>query len=94
MPPVTLVDELRRRDDAELAALLRARPDLGVPPPADLGVLASRAGLRVSVHRACEGLDTIVLAVVTALVMAYADEEPVPVDELHRLLGPRILRRS
>ncbi len=90
MPPVTLVDELRRRDDAALAALLRARPDLGVPPPADLEVLASRAGLRVSVHRACESLDTIVLAVVTALVVAAADDAPVPIEELQRLVGPHI----
>ena len=42
--PTTLVDRLRAADDGTLAALLRLRPDLAVPPPADLTVLATRAG--------------------------------------------------
>ena len=49
---------LRAQDDETLAALLRLRPDLAVPPPADLTVLATRAGIRASVHRACDDLDT------------------------------------
>ena len=54
-----LVDWLRAQDDDTLADLLRLRPDLAVPPPADLTVLATRAGIRASVHRACDDLDTI-----------------------------------
>jgi hypothetical protein len=83
-----LVDWLRAQDDDTLADLLRLRPDLAVPPPADLTVLATRAGIRASVHRACDDLDTVTLAVVEALVVADSDVEPVPVAELLRLLGP------
>ena len=83
-----LVDWLRAQDDDTLAGLLRLRPDLAVPPPADLTVLATRAGIRASVHRACDELDTVALHVVEALVVADADSAPVPVDEVRRLLGP------
>jgi len=57
--PTPLVDWLRAQDDETLADLLRLRPDLAVPPPADLTVLATRAGIRASVHRACDELDTV-----------------------------------
>jgi hypothetical protein len=86
--PVPLVDWLRAQDDEMLATLLRLRPDLSVPPPADLVVLATRAGVRASVHRACDDLDTLTLAVLEAAVVADADTEPVAVTELARLLGP------
>ncbi len=88
--PTSLLDRLRAADDGTLAALLRLRPDLSVPPPADLRVLATRAGVRASVHRACEDLDTVALAVLEALVVADADREPVSADELRRLLGPDV----
>ena len=89
-----LVDWLRAQDDGTLADLLRLRPDLAVPPPADLTVLATRAGIRASVHRACDDLDTIALHVLEALVVADADVEPAPVDEVARLLGPDPARRG
>jgi hypothetical protein len=85
-----LVDWLRAQDDDTLADLLRLRPDLAVPPPADLTVLATRAGIRASVHRACDDLDTVALQVVEALVVADADTAPVALDELRRLLGPDV----
>jgi hypothetical protein len=88
--PTSLVDRLRAADDGTLAALLRLRPDLAVPPPADLTVLATRAGIRASVHRACDDLDTVTLAVLEALVVADADREPVAPAELRRLLGPDV----
>ncbi len=89
-----LVDWLRAQDDDTLADLLRLRPDLAVPPPADLTVLATRAGIRASVHRACDDLDTVALHVVEALVVAAADDLPVPVDEVARLLGPTLPRAT
>ncbi|WP_344423802.1 helicase-associated domain-containing protein [Pseudonocardia ailaonensis] len=86
----SLVDALRAQDDASLAALLRLRPDLAVPPPADLTVLATRAGIRASVHRACDELDTVTLAVVEALVVADADHTGAERDGLAALLGPDV----
>lgn len=90
MPGTSLLEWLRARDDAALATLLRLRPDLGVPAPPDLTVLATRVGIRASVNRACEDLDTVALAVIEALLVAGADQEPVPVEELERLLGPEL----
>ncbi len=86
----SLVDWLRGQDDETLAALLRVRPDLGVPPPADVTVLATRAGIRASVQRACEDLDTVALAVLEALVVAGAETAPVEAGEVARLLGPDV----
>ena len=83
-----LVDWLRAQYDATLAALVRLRPDLTVPPPADLTVLATRAGVRASVHRACDDLDTPTLAVLEALVVADADRARRA--GVARLLGPDV----
>ncbi|WP_433557073.1 helicase-associated domain-containing protein [Pseudonocardia xinjiangensis] len=88
--PTPLVDWLRAQDDETLAVLLRLRPDLAVPPPADLTVLATRAGIRASVHRACDDLDRVTLIVLEALVVAGADSAPVPLAEVRRLLGPDV----
>nr|MDQ2710465.1 DNA-binding protein [Actinomycetota bacterium] len=90
MHGTSLLDWLRARDDASLATLLRLRPDLGVPPPADLAVLATRVGIRASVNRACEDLDTVTLAVLEALLVAGANTEPVPEATLETLLGPEL----
>ena len=65
--PRSLADDLRSRDDAALAALLRARPDLINPVPGDLGVLAVRAATRSSVSRALDRLDRFTLQTVDVL---------------------------
>ncbi len=65
--PRSLADDLRARDDADLVALLRARPDLLSPVPSDLASLAARATTRPSVTRALDQLDRFALQVVEVL---------------------------
>ncbi|WP_314174912.1 helicase-associated domain-containing protein [Streptomyces winkii] len=68
--PRTLADDLRARDDAALAELLRTRPDLLSPVPNDLTQLATRAGTRASVVRAVERLDRFALQAAEAIAVA------------------------
>lgn len=74
-----LVGWLRTRDDETLRALLRDRPDLITPVPADLATLASRASTPGAVARVLDTLDTFTLTVVEMLLVLPA---PVTYDEL------------
>ncbi len=98
MPIASLTDWLRHCSDEELVELLRARPDLAAPPPADSSVLATRAEVRSSVARACEELDAFALSTLEALVVLDADREPVSLDAVAELLGaevtPQRVRRT
>ena len=67
--PRSLADWLRTRSDAELGDLLCRRPDLLVPVPADIGALAARACIRLSVVRALERLNQFTLELVDAIVL-------------------------
>ncbi|MFG2574661.1 helicase-associated domain-containing protein [Streptomyces sp. NPDC048481] len=82
--PRSLAEALRARDDASLAALLRARPDLITPVPTDLTQLATRAGTRASVVRALERLDAFALQTAEALAVAG---DPATWDELLGLMA-------
>ncbi|HEX5994030.1 MAG TPA: helicase C-terminal domain-containing protein [Jiangellales bacterium] len=81
-PPRSLAADLRRRSDAELAALMRARPDLLTPLPADVAQLASRATTRTSVSRALDRLDRFALYVVEALAVLAEPAGPAAVGSL------------
>jgi hypothetical protein len=63
---ITLADHLRSLPDEALGALLRLRPDLVMPVPADLSALALRAQSRGSVARCLDGLDQFTLQVLDA----------------------------
>lgn len=82
--PRTLADDLRARDDAALAGLLRTRPDLLSPVPNDLTQLATRAGTRASVVRAVERLDRFALQTAEAIAVA---PDPCPYATLEALLA-------
>jgi hypothetical protein len=72
----SLADDLRSRSDDELAALLRARPDLAHPVPADLGALAQRAASLPSVGARLRAYDEVQLQVLLLCALA---EEPLKV---------------
>lgn len=78
--PRSLAEALRAWSDERLARLLQARPDLAVPVPHDIGLLAARAAVRLSVLRALDTLDARQLDQLERL----AEGEPVE-DDLTRL---------
>lgn len=73
-PARSLAEDLRLRSDTDLVALLRSRPDLARPAPADLTSLAARATTRASVQRALDGLDLAHLQALEAIAVAGAAE--------------------
>src|SRR4051812_12064577 len=66
--PRTLADQLRGWSEAQLSALLDARPDLAAPAPHDSSQLAARVVVKASVLRALDGLDTLELSVLQSIV--------------------------
>ncbi|ROO91269.1 XPB/Ssl2-like helicase family protein [Actinocorallia herbida] len=79
-------DWLRGRTDEELAALVRARPELISPVPADLGALAARAAAPTSVSRALDRLDRGALATLEAAIVLPS----ATMTALKKALGPRV----
>src|SRR5690625_3347718 len=78
----TLADDLRSRTDTELATLLRARPDLASPVPADIAQLASRAVTHPSTVRVLDRMDRFTLQVIDALVLLPDGTTPTAVRSL------------
>src|SRR4051812_22899793 len=79
--PRTLAEALRSWDDAALGRLLRQRPDLATPIPADTGQLAARATTNASAARAINRLDEFSVDLLEAL---SALTEPVDLQALAR----------
>jgi len=65
MSTVSFADELRSRDDAQLARLFNLRPDLVTPVPSDFAALAARANSMPSLIRAIDGLNKWQLDILT-----------------------------
>ena len=84
-PVTSLADWLRARTDEQLADLLRRRPDLSLPAPADLAALASRLSVRTSVQRAIDALDAFDLRVLEAVVLAADEDGRATIDEVAAL---------
>jgi hypothetical protein len=78
----TLTDLLRDRTDQELAALFRLRPDLIVPVPGDLSVVATRAQARGSVVRALEALSRFQLEILDAVRLTCDVDRVTSLDRL------------
>ncbi|MDQ6851422.1 MAG: helicase-associated domain-containing protein [Actinomycetota bacterium] len=85
--PPSLTGWLRERSDAELGELLRRRPDLALPAPADLATLAGRLSARTSVQRAVDSLDAFTLRVLEAISLSALTGEPVRLADAAKLLG-------
>ncbi|MGE9363675.1 helicase-associated domain-containing protein [Isoptericola nanjingensis] len=84
--PRTFTEAIRARDDAELLALLRARPDLATPSPSTLRSLAARASSRTALERALAHADARTLQALEAVV-ALAGNGPVTPDDVRRAVG-------
>src|SRR6266545_1551463 len=84
---MTLADHLRSLPDDELAALLAARPDLGLPVPGDFSAMANRAQSRLSVTRALEGLDQFTLEILDALRLVDGSGGEPTIERLTELVA-------
>lgn len=80
---------LRSRTDTELVTTLTLRPDLTVPPPSTIGVLAGRAEQRASILRAADTLDTLTLTILEMLAIEGAHEMPVTRAQLDAIIAKR-----
>ncbi|MFR9750832.1 helicase-associated domain-containing protein [Nocardia sp. 004] len=91
----SLAGWLGARSDAQLITLLQLRPDLAVPLPSSMAVLAARAEQRASVLRATETLNTLEFALIETLAVQrvpHTDRERGTLHsaELPALLGERV----
>ncbi|WP_338889761.1 helicase-associated domain-containing protein [Rhodococcus sovatensis] len=87
--PPDLATWLKSRTDTELVGTLTLRPDLTVPPPSTIAVLAGRAEQRASILRSADTLDTLALTVLELLAIEGAHEMPVPRTQLDAAIDKR-----
>ncbi len=87
--PPDLATWLSSLTDTELVGTLALRPDLTVPPPSTIGVLAGRAEQRASILRSADSLDTLALTIVELLAIEGAHEVPVSRAQLDAALDKR-----
>lgn len=73
---------LRERTPEQLVALLRARPDLTLPAPTDLAVLARRMVIPTSIYRALEQITAAERSALTAAAVADERHAGVTVTDL------------
>lgn len=89
----SLAGWLGARSDAQLVTLLQLRPDLAVPLPSAMAVLAARVEQRASVLRATEDLNTLEFAIVETLArhgVTRPDGGPLRRADLHVQLSERV----
>ncbi|WP_432420957.1 helicase-associated domain-containing protein [Nocardia brasiliensis] len=94
-PSTSLAGWLGARSDAQLVTLLELRPDLAVPLPSSMAVLAARAEQRASVLRATDDLDTLDFAILETLAVhgvtrTESNGAPLRRAELHVQLNERV----
>ena len=93
--PISLADDLARRDDDQLLDLLQSRPDLASPPPPGVEVLAQRAMSAASINRCGEDLDLLAVAVLETIAALGSRSEqtrglsPVSTDAIVEALSER-----
>ncbi|MFI6997507.1 helicase-associated domain-containing protein [Nocardia sp. NPDC050175] len=95
MTATSLAGWLGARSDAQLVTLLELRPDLAVPLPSSMAVLAARAEQRASVLRATDDLDTLDFAILETLAVhgvtrTESNGAPLTRDQLHVQLNERV----
>ena len=80
-PLRSLSDDLRSRADSELAAVIRQRPDIAEPVPADIAELAARASTVPSARRAVDGLDRRSIQLLAVLTAQAQPVRPAELEE-------------
>ncbi|MEU2031533.1 helicase-associated domain-containing protein [Nocardia amamiensis] len=89
----SLAGWLGGRSDAQLVTLLQLRPDLAVPLPSSMAVLAARTEQRASVLRATEDLNTLEFAILETLALQGVrtpGDGPPGSEDLHVQLSERV----
>ena len=86
--PRSLADDLRHRDDDQLAALFRQRPDLLHPVPPDFTSLTARATTGPSIARCLDRLDSMHLHVLRTVAELTVDAPQCREDLLAAIQSP------